>query len=159
MDAKFLQLINNKLKFKFFLFKNLPSALFSSVRIVQANEEQCNVTVKYKWFSRNPFKSTYFACLAMAAEMSTGILALGCIYNKKPKVSMLVVHITGEFFKKATDTTTFICKDGNLFKATIEKAMATNLSQTVVSKSDGYNIAGELVASFVVTWSFKAKNN
>ncbi len=159
MDKSFLQLINNKIKFKFFLFKNLPSALFSSVRLVQANEQDCTVTVKYKWFSRNPFKSTYFACLAMAAEMSTGILALGCIYNKKPKVSMLVVNITGEFFKKATDVTTFICKDGNLFKSNIEAAIITNLSQTVVAKSNGYNIAGELVASFVVTWSFKAKNN
>jgi hypothetical protein len=32
--------------------------------------------------SQNPFRSTYFACLSMAAEMSTGALALG-IYIKE----------------------------------------------------------------------------
>jgi hypothetical protein len=93
----------------------------------------------------------------MAAEMSTGVLALGCIYNKKPKVSMLVVNINGDFFKKATDTTTFICKDGNQFKNKIELAIASGIAQTVVSKSEGYNLAGELVATFTIIWSFKAK--
>ena len=68
---KFLQLINNPFKFRLFLLAKLPSAFFSGVRVLVADEKKCVVTVPYKWFSKNPFKSTYFACLSMAAEMST----------------------------------------------------------------------------------------
>jgi hypothetical protein len=157
MNEKFLALINNKFKFKIFLWQNLPSALFSGVRLVNLTNETCVVKVPYKWFSRNPFKSTYFACLAMAAEMSTGVLALGNIYGKKPGVSMLVVALKGEFFKKATDITTFTCKDGLLFQQKIAESIANNEAVTVLSKSEGYNLAGELVATFEVTWSFKGK--
>lgn len=157
MNKAFLRLINNKLKFTLFLWKNLPSALFSGVRLVAADEENCTVKVPYKWFSRNPFKSTYFACLAMAAEMSTGVLALGNIYGRKPGVSMLVVNIKGEFFKKATGTTIFTCKDGLLFQQKIEETISTKQGVTVVSKAEGLNQAGELVALFEITWSFKTK--
>jgi Domain of unknown function (DUF4442) len=157
MNSQFLQLINNKIKFNLFLIKNLPSAYFSSVRLVSANEATCIVKVRYKWFSRNPFKSTYFACLAMAAEMSTGILALGNIYKRKPSVSMLVVGLKAEYFKKATDITTFTCNDGATFKAQIEATIATKQPVTVTAISKGYNKANELVATFEITWSFKAR--
>ena len=70
-------------------------------------------TVPYKWFSQNPFRSTYFACLAMAAEMSTGVIGDGCICIKENlPVSMLVVKVEAEYFKKATGRTNFVCEDG-----------------------------------------------
>jgi hypothetical protein len=43
-----------------------------------------------------------FACLAMAAEMSTGVLAMAHVYKRKPAISMLVVKMEAEYFKKAT---------------------------------------------------------
>jgi hypothetical protein len=158
MDAGFLKQINNKFKFALFALKNLPSAYFSGVRLKNATETECTVTVPYKWFSRNPFQSTYFACLAMAAEMSTGILALGNIWKKKPAVSMLVTDIKGEFYKKATGITTFICTDGALFKKSIEECIQHNTAVTVSAKADGFNENKELIASFSVTWSFKARS-
>ena len=57
-----------------FYFQKLPAAFFSGVRIKEVGETKCRVSVPYKWFTQNPFRSTYFACLAMAAEMSTGAL-------------------------------------------------------------------------------------
>ncbi len=140
------------------MLRKLPAAFFSGVRLVIVTNEKCIVLVKYKWFSQNPFKSTYFACLSMAAEMSTGILALGNIWKKEPKISMLVVNIQSNYLKKATNITTFTCNDGNLFTQKIEETIATKEAVTVTSKSDGYNNEGELVASFVITWSFKSKN-
>ena len=82
--AKFLQLINHPVKFRLFLLSKLPSAFFCGVRVLFADEKTCVTTVPYKWFSQNPFKSTYFACLSMAAEMSTGILGLTHIYKRNP---------------------------------------------------------------------------
>jgi Domain of unknown function (DUF4442) len=156
--AKFLQLINNRFKFNLFLFSKLPSAFFCGVRVQQANENECVVTVPYKWLSQNPFKSTYFACLSMAAEMSTGVLGLAHIYKSSPAVSMLVVNINGNFFKKAVGKTIFTCPDGLLIKQTIEAAVASGEGKTVTAKSNGINEQGEVVATFEVTWSFKAKS-
>src|ERR687898_257461 len=105
--AKFLRLIDHPIKFRLFLLSKLPSAFFAGVRVLKADEEKCSVKVPYKWFSQNPFRSTYFACLSMAAEMSTGVLAMAHTYKSNPAVSMLVVGLEANYFKKATGLTTF----------------------------------------------------
>lgn len=144
-------------KFRMFLLSKLPSAYFSGVRIKSIDENKCEVTVPFKWFSQNPFRSTYFACLSMAAEMSTGALALGHLYKRKPAVSMLVVKTEGEYFKKAVDKTTFVCEAGKEIERMIKEAVSTGEARTVRARSVGKNKAGELVAEFYITWSFKAK--
>jgi hypothetical protein len=154
---KFLGLIRHPVKFRLFLLSKLPSAFFSGVRVREADEDKCVVTVPYKWFSQNPFKSTYFACLAMAAEMSTGVLAMAHIYGRNPAVSMLVLKVEGSFIKKASGITTFTSTDGQLIKQLIEESIATGEGRMVTAKSAGINKAGETVAEFLVTWSFKAK--
>jgi hypothetical protein len=93
----------------------------------------------------------------MAAEMSTGALALGHLYKRKPLVSMLVVKTEGEYFKKAVDKTVFVCEDGLQIKKSIEDAIKSGDGKTVRAKTIGKNKAGELVAEFFITWSFKAK--
>src|SRR6185503_773868 len=144
-------------KFRLFLLSKLPSAYFSGVRIKSIDENRCEVTVPFKWFSQNPFRSTYFACLSMAAEMSTGALALGHLYKRKPPVSMLVIKTEGEYYKKAVDKTTFVCEAGSEIKRMIEEAVDTGEARTIRAKTTGKNKAGELVAEFYITWSFKAK--
>jgi hypothetical protein len=150
--------MKHPVKFRMFLLFKLPSAYFAGARIKDMDENRCEVTVPYKWFSRNPFRSTYFACLSMAAEMSTGALAMGHLYKRKPAVSMLVVKTEGEYFKKATDTTTFICEDGALIKKAIEESIFTREAKTVTAKSTGRNKTGDVVAEFKITWSFKVKS-
>lgn len=153
----FANLVRHPFKFRFFLFSKLPSAWFSGVRIKSIEENKCEVTVPFKWFSQNPFRSTYFACLSMAAEMSTGALAMGYLYKSIPAVSMLVVKTEGEYFKKATGKTIFTCEDGALIKKTIEEAISTGEPKSVIAKSVGKNSAVEVVAEFKITWSFKVK--
>jgi hypothetical protein len=70
---------------------------------------------------------------------------------------MLVVNISGSFFKKAVGKTTFICNDGLMIKQTIEDAIFDGQGKTVTAKSTGTNLLGEVVAEFLITWSFKAK--
>jgi hypothetical protein len=140
-----------------YLLGKLPAAFFSGVRIREIDEQHCVVTVPYKWFSQNPFRSTYFACLAMAAEMSSGSLARAHVYKRKPAVSMLVVMFEASYFKKATGRTRFECRDGDLLKNTIEKAMTTGEPQVCVTTATGVNQQGDKVAECLITWSFKAK--
>jgi len=156
--ASFLKLMRHPVKFRLFLFSKLPAAYFAGVRVREANEKRCVVSVPYKWLSQNPFRSTYFACLSMAAEMSTGALAMAHLYKLNPPVPMLVVKVESSYFKKATGRTYFVCEDGELFSKTIEEAIAGGEPKTVIARSVGKNRDDEVVAEFFITWSFKAKN-
>lgn len=156
-SAAFLSLLRNRAKYRLFLLRNLPAAYFSGLQIEQVDAEHCTVSVPYKWATRNPFRSTYFACLSMAAEMSTGTLAMAHLYQRRPGVSMLVVASEARFFKKATSKTFFTCPDGFLIREVIERAIATATPQTITARSQGLNAQGELIAEFTFTWSFKAK--
>ncbi len=157
--AQFLQLIKHPIKFRLFLFSKLPSAFFSGVRVLSADEKNCLVSVPYKWFSQNPFKSTYFACLSMAAEMSTGVLALAHIHKRRSAISMLVLKVEGDFIKKATGKTIFSCSHGLIIKQAIEDAILTGEGKIITVKSCGKNEKDEIIAEFSITWSFKVKSN
>lgn len=153
----FIKLMRHPVKSRYFLLRRLPAAFFSGVRIMDVTERSCKVIVPYKWFTRNPFRSTYFACLSMAAELSTGALAMMQLYKRTPAVSMLIVKMESTYLKKATSITTFVCDDGYALRETIERAVATGEGQTLVTRSSGINEQGESVAEFLFTWSFKVK--
>ena len=156
--AAFIRILKHPLKFRMFLLFKLPSAFICGVRLRDVDEKRCVVTVPYKWLSQNPFRSTYFACLSMAAEMSTGALALAHLHKRNPAVSMLVVKVESEYFKKATRRTTFVCEDGEAMLNVIEESVATGEGRIFRARSTGKNPDGETVAEFYITWSFKAKS-
>ena len=153
----FKQLITSPIKFRYFLFQKLPAAFFSGLRIHYFDAEKCVVRIKYSWFTMNPFKSVYFAVEAMAAEMCSGMLAFGQVYQRTPKVSMLVVKMEAAFVKKATGLILFTCEDGQMIQNAINEAIISGEGKTIVCKSIGTNSANEVVAEFNFTWSFKAK--
>jgi len=155
-SAAFYSLVKHPLKFRIFLLKNLPAAYFSGVKLESINEKKSIVSIPYKWFTRNPFRCTYFACLGMAAEMSTGVLAMANTYQRSPRISMLVTGIEGKFYKKATDLTRFICDEGSSIQQTID-ALVAGESKSISVLSSGFNEKDELIAQFWITWSFKSK--
>ncbi|MFN5008177.1 MAG: thioesterase, partial [Bacteroidota bacterium] len=73
--------------FRIYLAKSLPAAFFAGLRISSLSTSSAVVGIRYSWFSKNPFRSIYFAVLAMAAEMSTGILALVHAQHRRPRIS------------------------------------------------------------------------
>ena len=153
----FFKLIRSSFRYRLFTLMKLPAAFIAGVMVREVDENKCRVTVPFKWLTQNPFRSTYFACLSMAAEMSTGILAMAQIYKRKPSVSMLVVKVESEYFKKASGRTQFICEDGAKFTEAVEESIRTGEARTVQARSIGTNANGEQVAAFTITWSFKAK--
>lgn len=157
-QESFFRTLRHPIKFRLFLLTSLPSAFFAGLRVRDADPDRCAVTVPYKWFTKNPFRSTYFACLSMAAEMSTGILSMAHIQGRKPSLSMLVVGLEATYFKKATGRTMFVCNDGRSIREVIERAAATGEATTVRACSVGSNEAGEVIAEFFITWSFKVRS-
>ena len=154
---QFSALISRPIQFRFFLLQQLPAAFFAGLRMVHFDANSCTVKIKYGWFSKNPFKSIYFAVEAMAAEMCSGMLAFSQVYKRNPKISMLVVKLEVNFIKKATGTILFTCEDGAAIQAAINESIATGEGNTIVTLSKGKNSANETVAEFLITWSFKAK--
>jgi hypothetical protein len=155
--AEFFRIIKSPPKFRLFMLRRLPAAFFSGLKIESIDEESCTVSIPYGWFTQNPFRSTYFACLSMAAEMSTGALALANVYKRMPAVSTLITAVESTYHKKAIGRTFFTCIDGVLIKEAIAASVQTNTSQTIKAYSKGVNAAGETIAEFWFTWSFKAK--
>ena len=95
----------------------------------------------------------------MAAEMSTGLLAMMCTYKSNPSISMLVTGLEASYFKKAIGVTTFTCLQGIIIYQCIEEAIKTGNGTSIKVTSTGKNNAGEIVAIFNITWSFKVKKS
>lgn len=132
-------------------------AFLAGLKLLTLQEDTAVVSVRFKWLNQNPFRSMYFAVLAMAAELSTGILAVAQTYKSNPSVSMLVVKCEGEFYKKAVGNIIFTCVDGLKIATAIQETITTKQGVTITSTTVGKNEQDEVVANFIFTWSFKAK--
>lgn len=155
---KFRQIAGNRFLFNLFMLGNLPMGRMAGLRVMELNEENCAIAVPYKWLNKNPFRSTYFAVLAMAAEMSTGMLAMMHSYKARPSVSMLVTGMEAEFVKKATGTTVFSCPNGKELLRSIEDCIISGEGKVQRCVAVGRSASGEEVARFAITWSFKARS-
>jgi len=153
----FRSLATSPAKLRLFMLAKLPMAYLAGLRVQSISEERAVVTISYKYLNKNPFGSIYFACLSMAAELSTGLLCMAQTYKANPAVSMLVVHTEGSFTKKAVGKISFVCNDGLQIKAAAEQTKATGEGVTVVATSTGIDESGDTVAEFRFTWSLKAK--
>lgn len=147
----------NGFKFRMAMFSMLPMGWLCGMKVIELNDELCSVSVPYKRWNKNPFKSTFWAVLGMAAEMSSGALLVMYTHKQKPSIAMLVANCHGEFYKKATDLTTFTCRDAQKIKSAILETMETGEGVMIPCEMDGHNQAGELVARFNFTWSVKAR--
>lgn len=156
---EYRSLVLNPLKFKAGLALNLPLAVFTGVKITVLNNSICDVTVPYKYMNKNPFNTTYWAVLGMAAEMASGALLQMYVYKRNPSVSIFVVGCEAKFVKRALGLTTFRCVQG---LELAEKVMLTSQNfeaQEFNALTTAYNEAGEVVAEFTFKWGIKARKS
>lgn len=150
------RMLNPFLMRGYFLAK-LPLALFAGLRLRELTEERCVATVPYGWRSTNPFRSTYFAALSMAAELSTGALAMAAVESAPRPVALLITGLTASFEKKATGVTAFTCEEGAKLFETVARTIATGEPIAVEVPTVGTAPDGAVVARFAFTWSFKVR--
>lgn len=157
-SSNLIRLASSPWMYRLFLMRYLPMAFIARLKVKEISLDSCCISVPYNWINKNPFRSTYFAVLSMAAEMSTGLLAMAYVRNAKPSISMLVTNIEGSFNKKAVGPTLFKCNSGDAMRLAIEEAIMTSESRTFRCQTIGTNEQGDEVAEFYITWSFKVKN-
>ena len=154
----FSKQVTNRFLFKLFSISKLPLAFISGLKVLALDEGKCSTSVRYKYLNKNPFRSMYFAVLNMAAELSTGVLAMLATTGKRPSVAVIIVSMKADFHKKATDTITFTCTDGEKLFRAVDKAIETKEPQTATVETVGKNENGEIVSSCKFTWSFKERS-
>ncbi|NOX84581.1 MAG: DUF4442 domain-containing protein [Chlorobi bacterium] len=145
-------------KMKLYFLKHLPMAFLAGLKIEEIDAGKAVVSVPYKYLTKNPFRSVYFAALSMAAELSSGILALAAIHDFSQPVSMLVLEMKAGFQKKARTKIVFKCEEGDKISGAIAKSIETGEGQTVEIFTSGTDESGETVAEFSFTWTFKPKS-
>ncbi|CAM3368248.1 Acyl-coenzyme A thioesterase PaaI, contains HGG motif [Flavobacterium longum] len=144
-------------KVNWFLFFKLPAAYWCGVRLVQLDHHESKASVKYRWFNQNPFRSMYFAVQMMAAELTTGALALSAIRESGKSVSMLVASSQSVYHKKITGRVTFSCRQGQLVRETLAAAIASGAPQTVRLHAIGRNESNEVVSEMTFEWTLKVR--
>jgi hypothetical protein len=94
----------------------------------------------------------------MAAELSTGALAMLAIRSSEESVSMLVSNMSANFTKKATQRTTFVCENGlDIFQA-VHETVETGKGVTIDVRTIGTMPDGQQVSEFTFQWSFKKRS-
>ena len=154
---KLLASIRNPWKMRLYMLKKLPLGLIAGLKVVEIDEDKASVSIPFKYLNKNPFQSIYFAALAMAAELSSGILALVNVQAASKPVSMLVFDMNANFTKKAKSKIVFTCTQGKEIAETIEESIKTGEGKTVTVSTVGIDEAGDKVAEFNFTWTFKVK--
>lgn len=154
--AAFRARVLNPLNLRLFMMRQLPMAWLAGLKLSRLTAEEATVTIRHKFLTQNPFRSIYFACLAMAAELASGIQAMMHVRSGSP-VSMLVTHLEADFTKKAVGLVSFTCEDGARIGQLIAESRSTGEGRTLVCVSTGKDEAGDVVAVFRITWSFRAK--
>lgn len=154
---KFRQALLNGFTFNAGLAAKLPMAFLSGCRITELNEQECKVTIPYRWLNNNPFKTTYWAVLGMAAEMASGAILLMYAYKQNPSISTFVIGCESTFNKRALTKITFVCDEGDAIKAAVTKAIKTGEAQNYVTTTKGYDENGVIVNEWKFTWGIKAR--
>ena len=157
-QKKFCSKMTNWFLFKAYAIQKLPLAFLTGFKIVELGESKCVSRVKYSYLNKNPFRSTFWAVLGMAAELSTGAYALLATKGKEESIAVILVGAHAEFVKKATGITTFTCSNWLEFDKAVCRAIATGKPQIATGTSIGSNSDGETIALFEFTWSFKKRD-
>jgi hypothetical protein len=140
------------------MWRTLPLAAFAGLRVLSLDERACTVRLPGGWRTQNPFRSTYFAAQAMAAEMSTGAPALVLVRDAPASVALLVVGLRVTYTKKLVGPGTFTFEEVAGMEAAIARAAASDEPQEFVGRSTGRDETGDVVAGFEIAWSFKRRS-
>lgn len=152
------KLVRNPFIFRLFLIRKLPLAWLAGLKVLQYDKSACEIGLRYGYWTQNPFRSIYFAAMAMAAEMSTGLPALLLLRAGGKPASMLVTNLEASYGKKAVGKIRFRFDQIAEMQAAIDQAMQTGEGVVFQAQSIGTNSQGEEVARFVISWSFKRKS-
>lgn len=145
-------------RFTAYLWLRLPLAACAGLTLRRLDESGCTVGLPGGWRTQNPFRSTYFAAQAMAAEMSTGAPALVFVQAAPVSIAMILRGIEATFTKKIQGPSLFTFDDVAGMQAAVARAAKSGESESYTGRSIGTGPDGAAATEFRVTWSFKRRS-
>ncbi|MEO9871283.1 thioesterase [Ekhidna sp.] len=158
-QAHLAKQVTSGFKFSIFLLKGLPMGWLAGLRVRELTAKKCTTSAPFKYLTKNPFKSIYFAVQSMAAELSTATACLLAITGQNPSVAFIIVDLKATFSKKATGRVYFTCEDGQKAFDAVEECINTGESAEATFKTIGKMKDGTIVSAFEFTWSFKQRRS
>ncbi|HET6897750.1 MAG TPA: DUF4442 domain-containing protein [Vicinamibacteria bacterium] len=144
--------------FRAYLWRKLPLAACAGLSLRRLDETGCEVGLPGGWRTQNPFRSTYFAAQAMAAEMSTGAPAMILVQGAPASIAMILRGMEAVFTKRIQGPSVFTFDDVAGMHAVIARAAASGESESYTGRSIGRGPDGAPASEFRVTWSFKRRS-
>jgi len=141
--------------FPLFLMTRLPLAWVAGLRVRKCDDAVCVIAMRYGYWNRNPFGSLYFAAMAMAAEMSTGLPAFLYLRKHRLNVSLLLAEMQATYHKKATGLVSFEFDEVQAVQAQLGALQSKGDSCTTVAHSRCYDGQKQLLAEFRFIWTFR----
>jgi hypothetical protein len=151
------RLILSPVGFWLWRWRNLPLAAFAGLRVESIDDTSAVVRLPGGWRSRNPFRSTYFAAQAMAAEMSTGAPLLVLAAASGASIATLITGIEGVFVKKLVGPGRFTFDDVAGMRAAVSRAAETGNPEAFKARSVARDAAGDVVSEWTLAWSLKRR--
>ena len=148
----------NPIGIRAMLWAKLPLAAFAGLRVRKLDDQGAQVFLPAGWKTQNPFRSTYFAAQAMAAEMSTGAPALILVQAAPASIAMILRGIEAVFTKRIQGPSVFTFDDVAGMHAVIARAASSGESESYTGRSIGRGPEGAPASEFRVTWSFKRRS-
>jgi hypothetical protein len=148
----------NRAAFWLWRWRDLPLAACAGLRLVSLDERGCTVFLPGGWRTRNPFRSTYFAAQAMAAEMSTGLPAAVLVAGAPASVAMLLTEFRALYRKRITGPSYFTFESMADLRAAVEMAAVGSEPHLYVARSIARDANADLCSEFEATWSFKRRS-
>ena len=133
-------------------------AWFAGMTVQHISMKEIRVRLPFRWSTKNPFRSVYFAAQTAAAELSTG-LAILLPVQQAGNISMLVTSVEAGFMRKAKSNLQFKCTEVEEAVDLVQKAIDTGEGQTRMLRSEGVDEEGNVVSEFFFEWSVKIKSS
>ena len=143
---------------RLWMWRTLPLAAFAGLSVARLDGEACAVRLPGGWRTQNPFRSTYFAAQAMAAEMSTGAPALVLLRDAAASIAMLVVGLRVTYGRSWSAPASSRSRTSPGCAPPSRGPPRRDEPQLFAARSVGRGPDGGVVAEFEITWSFKRRS-
>lgn len=147
------------LKLRAYALLNTPLIFSVRPRIIEINENRCEVVIPLNYFTKNHVGSMYFGALSIGADLAGGLFVTEAIKRSGKKVSFIFKDFTADFLRRAESDVHFICEEGKIVSGVVAETIKTKkrANRTAhIFATTPKKTGNEPIAQFKLTISVKA---
>lgn len=153
---------SSTLKLWLFTFSKIPMLFWLRPRIAVMSASNAVICIKFGRRTRNHVNSMYFGALCAGADLTVGLLAMHLFEVHGFPARLVFKTINADFIKRCEGHAYFLCDEGALIAAAIQKAKETHERQNILVNARAVVMTPqgeEVVAVFKMGLSFKGKGD